>query len=61
MAVPVAFPLSLVTDGAGSVPLAWIGWPAGLSGVDLDFQCAVQDQAAACGVALSNALRAEVP
>ncbi|HZM00149.1 MAG TPA: hypothetical protein VFD43_07860, partial [Planctomycetota bacterium] len=59
--VPVIFQLPLVTNGAGAIPLLWASWPAGLSGLDLHFQWAIADGAAVCGVALSNALRAEVP
>ena len=59
--VPVAFQLPLATNGAGAIHLAWASWPAGLSGLDLHFQYAIQDGAAPCGVALSNALRASVP
>jgi hypothetical protein len=59
--VPVAFQLLLVTDSGGSIPLAWAAWPSGLSGLSLHVQYAIQDAAAICGVALSNALRAGVP
>ncbi|MGQ0553485.1 MAG: hypothetical protein ACT4PU_09735 [Planctomycetota bacterium] len=59
--VPVAFELPIFTDGAGSIPLAWAAWPSGLSGLSLYFQYAMQDATAVCGVALSNALRADVP
>ncbi|MGQ0551692.1 MAG: FG-GAP repeat protein [Planctomycetota bacterium] len=59
--VPLAFQFSLNTDGGGGIPLAWPSWPSGLSGLSLYFQYAIQDAAAVCGVALSNALRADVP
>jgi hypothetical protein len=59
--VPVALQFSLFTNGAGNLPLGWAAWPGGLSGLSLYFQFAVQDPAALCGVALSNALRADVP
>jgi hypothetical protein len=58
---PVAFQLPLVTGSGGAIPLAWTSWPAGLAGLSLYFQYAIQDAAAACGVALSNAVRADVP
>jgi hypothetical protein len=59
--VPANLQVVLVTNGAGSIPLGWAGWPAGLEGFGVHFQYAVQDAAAACGVALSNALRGDVP
>ena len=59
--VPVAIQLTLVTNGAGSLPLAWGSWPSGLSGASLWFQYAIADGAAVCGTALSNAVRADVP
>jgi hypothetical protein len=52
---------SLFTNGAGAIPLQWPSWPGGLSGVSLYFQYAILDAGAVCGVAFSNALRAEVP
>jgi hypothetical protein len=59
--VPVLSSLVLATDPVGELTLAWSSWPAGLSGLSLHFQCAIQDAAAVCGVSLSNALRADVP
>ncbi|HZL99350.1 MAG TPA: VCBS repeat-containing protein [Planctomycetota bacterium] len=59
--VPVALQLTLATNGAGGLPLAWASWPAGLTGASLWFQYAIADGAAVCGTALSNALRADVP
>jgi trimeric autotransporter adhesin len=59
--VPVLASLPLDTSPAGEVALGWSSWPAGLSGLQLFFQCAIQDAAAPCGVALSHALRADVP
>jgi hypothetical protein len=59
--VPVASTVILMTDGHGAIPLSWTTWPWGLSGANLYFQYAIQDAGAACGVALSNALRADVP
>ena len=61
--VPVPLLLSLVlpTSPGGSVVLPWSAWPSGLSGLSLYWQFAIQDPAAVLGVALSNALRANVP
>ena len=59
--VPVLTQFFLPTNGSGSVPLAWSSWPGGLSGASLFFQYGIQDAAAVCGVALSNALRADIP
>jgi uncharacterized delta-60 repeat protein len=59
--VPVLTQFFLPTNGSGSVPLAWGSWPGGLSGASLFFQYGIQDAAAVCGVALSNALRADIP
>lgn len=59
--LPVIARFPLPTNGAGAVPLAWAAWPGGLSGLGLYFQFAIGDPAAACGVSLSNALRADVP
>ena len=59
--VPVLLPLPLATDSAGSIQVPWSSWPAGLSGLSLFLQCAIQDSAAVKDVALSNALRADVP
>ena len=59
--VPVVFQIPLVTTGAGTLPLGWGSWPAGLSGASLYFQYAIADGAAVCGVSLSNAMRADVP
>ena len=60
-AQPIAFQFPLGTDGSGGLPLGWTSWPSGLSGASLWFQYAIADGAAVCGVALSNALRADVP
>jgi hypothetical protein len=59
--VPVAVQLTLVTNGAGALPLSWLSWPNGLSGASLYFQYAIADGTAVCGTSLSNALRADVP
>lgn len=61
LTVPVLATIPLATDGFGEIALPWLDWPAGLSGVSLHFQYAVQDAAGPKGVSLSNALRADVP
>ena len=60
-AAPVGSQLVVTTSGAGANTLSWGSWPGGLSGLTLYWQYAVQDAAAVCGVALSNALRSDVP
>jgi hypothetical protein len=60
--VPAIATFSLLTTGdPGSLLLPWTSWPAGLSGASLFFQYGIQDAGAVHGVALSNALRADVP
>jgi hypothetical protein len=59
--LPVVLQLPLFTNGSGAIPLDWASWPSGLSGLSLYFQFAIQDAGAVCGVALSNAVRGEVP
>ncbi|MGQ0552899.1 MAG: PEP-CTERM sorting domain-containing protein [Planctomycetota bacterium] len=59
--VPILTNLLLFTNPAGTIAGGWSDWPAGLSGLSIYWQYAVQDAAAVCGVALSNALRADVP
>jgi hypothetical protein len=59
--VPWLVALPLTTDADGGIALGWAAWPAGLSGINLYWQCAVQDVGGACGVALSNVLLSEVP
>ncbi len=60
--VPILLQLTLFTAGnPGSIPLGWASWPSGLSGQSLYFQYAIADAGAVNGVALSNALRANVP
>jgi hypothetical protein len=51
----------LVTTAGGDVDQRWSNFPAGLSGVAFELQCAVLDAAAACGVSLSNALKGTIP
>ncbi|MHC5212523.1 MAG: cupredoxin domain-containing protein [Planctomycetota bacterium] len=55
--VPVLLQVPLVTSGSGELLLPAL-WPAGLTGVGVVMQVAVQDAGAVAGVALSNALRA---
>jgi FG-GAP repeat len=59
--VPPILQLPLATNGVGASALAWSSFPAGVSGISVWAQWAVLDAAAPCGVALSNALRADVP
>jgi hypothetical protein len=59
--VPVAFQLPMVTSGSGAITTVWPRWPAGFSGLSLYFQFVVRDAGAVCGMALSNAVRADVP
>jgi len=59
--VPVLTTLPFFTDPIGQVALGWPAWPSGLSGLSVDFQYGMQDVAAVKGIALSNALRADVP
>ena len=59
--VPVLATIPLATDTLGEIALPWLDWPAGLSGLGIHFQYAVQDPAGPKGVSLSNALRADVP
>jgi trimeric autotransporter adhesin len=59
--VPALFALPLMTDAAGAIVIPYAAWPAGASGLSLYFQYAIQDGGAIGGIALSNALRADVP
>jgi len=61
MPLPFELALSVPTDALGECLVPWAAWPPGLSGLSLFFQAAIQDTAAAKGVALSNALVADVP
>jgi hypothetical protein len=61
LAVPVQLTLALSTDSTGDSMVPWTSWPSGLSGLSLFLQSAIPDIAAVKGVALSNALRADVP
>ena len=58
---PPAYALSVATSAAGEIVIPFAAWPAGASGLSLYFQYAIQDAGAVQGVALSNALRADVP
>jgi hypothetical protein len=59
--VPWLTSFLVFTDANGEMALTWASWPGGLSGLSLTFQYALPDTAAVCGVALSTALRADVP
>ena len=59
--VPISVSLLVATNPSGAIAGGWTSWPGGLSGLTLYWQYAVQDAAAVCGVALSNALRSDVP
>ncbi len=59
--VPVLSALPFATPATGTIPFAWSSWPAGLSGLSLFFQYAIQDAGAVHGVSLSNAVKALVP
>jgi choice-of-anchor C domain-containing protein len=59
--VPTLATLPLATSPAGGLTLPWLSWPAGLSGLDLYFQYGIKDVAAVHDVALSNAVRGDVP
>ena len=59
--VPPLSTLTVVTNAAGAMPLSLAAWPPGASGASFWFQYAIQDAGAVKGVALSNALRADVP
>lgn len=59
---PYLVMLPMSTDHEGESALDWSAWPAGVSaGTPLFVQCAVLDGAAPAGIALSNALRVDVP
>lgn len=59
--LPAALLIPQMTDPAGEIPLFWPSWPATLSGTSLHFQYLISDPAAACGVSMSNAVRADSP
>ncbi|MEW6741738.1 MAG: hypothetical protein AB1486_03180 [Planctomycetota bacterium] len=61
LSFPVDSLLPWITDAGGVVALIWAAWPGGLSGQSLYFQYVIPDLAAPCGMAFSNALRADVP
>ena len=60
-ASPEVATLALVTGGTGALALPWSSWDAGLSGLSLFFQYAIDDGAAIHGVALSNCEKADTP
>jgi hypothetical protein len=53
--------VALPVDSIGMTALPWSSWSAGLSGASLLLQIGLLDPLAPCGVAFSNALRADVP
>jgi len=59
--LPAILTLALATSAGGSIALPWPSWPAGLSGLGIHFQFGIQDAGGPQGVALSNALRGNVP
>lgn len=59
--LPVLATIGLTTDAIGEIHLPWASWSGGLSGLSLHFQYLIVDAAAPCGVAMSNALRGDVP
>ncbi len=61
LTVPPMFSLSFATDPAGQIVIPLPSWPAGASGMSLFFQWGIADAGAPQGIALSNALRADVP
>jgi hypothetical protein len=61
VALPPLVTLPAITSPTGKVNLAFSDWPAGLTGLMLFFQYAIEDAVAVHGVALSNGLEADVP
>jgi hypothetical protein len=59
--VPPLTALPFATSASGSIQIPVAAWPPGASGLDLFIQYAIQDASAVKGVALSNALHADVP
>jgi trimeric autotransporter adhesin len=59
--VPVQAIVAQLTSPTGEASASWSAWPAGLSGTSFHVQWVIDDAGATCGVALSNALRADVP
>lgn len=59
--LPYLVTIAATTDAQGTTAIPWTIWPSGLSGLALHFQYLIADPAAACGVAFSNALRADPP
>ncbi|HEX5011618.1 MAG TPA: hypothetical protein VFY71_14590 [Planctomycetota bacterium] len=59
--LPPVATLPMSTSAAGKLQIGVAEWPAGASGFGVHLQFAIQDAGAVHGVALSNALRADVP
>ncbi len=53
--------LQLPTSATGRIDLVWTSWLPGLSGQSLYCQWIVGDSASGCTIALSNAVRGDVP
>jgi hypothetical protein len=60
-AFPIVADIPFTTNAGGGIRIAWTSWNAGLSGTTLVLQYGVLDPAAVFGVALSNAVQADVP
>ena len=58
---PPLVTLPIATDPIGAISIPWSAWASGLSGARLVFQYGILDSAAACGLSMSNSLRASVP
>jgi trimeric autotransporter adhesin len=61
VSLPPLLALPLVSSPVGDIALTYPAWPPGASGMSLYFQYAIDDPSAPAGVALSNAVRADVP
>ncbi|HZJ71734.1 MAG TPA: hypothetical protein VFF36_12450, partial [Planctomycetota bacterium] len=61
VAFPIAFQLSLLTNGSGSIPLGF-SWPGAFPpGFSVYFQYAIADPGGPAGASLSNGVRAVQP
>ena len=59
--LPVLLAVTTGTNAQGAVTLPWLACPPGLPDTDLYLQFAIVDASAVAGVALSNAVRADLP